>query len=207
MRYRAVLGKVGLSFGIFFCFILSSMTSIASAGNMLLPPWYLLQNQLSAALNADPCVHVADLTGDGHDMEIKITACNEDKAQALASFLNQTHAFGEQLAVTVKVYSADSVPVEASTPGSIKESVALLNRALKGNKYFIRARVGVRGYAEAGYAIFKPQIIQYYSDDISDWFLNNNEVAAKVFSDIFNLNPFAEGAVKIYASTSIIEKR
>ncbi|KTD72209.1 group-specific protein [Legionella tucsonensis] len=206
MMYRAVTGKVGASFGLFLCFIISCMTSVANAADMLLPPWYLLQNQLSAALNADPCVHVADLTGEGRDMEIKVTVCNEDKAQALASFVNQVHEFGEQLAVTVKVYSSDSVPVEASTLSSLKEAVELLNRALKGNKYFIKTGIGIRGHVEAAYALFTPQIIQYYSDDISDWFLNNNEVAAKVFRDIFNLNPFAEDGVKIYASTAIIEK-
>ncbi|WP_242605377.1 group-specific protein [Fluoribacter gormanii] len=204
--FRAVLSKEGLYFGILFCLILSCMTSIANAGNTLLPPWYLLQSRLSAALSADPCVHVANLMGEGRYMEIKITVCNEDKAQALASFVNRIHEFGERLVVTVKVYASDSIPVEASASSSVKESVELLTRALKGNKYFIKAGTAIRGHVESAYAVFKPQIIQYYSDDVGDWFLNSNEVAAKLFSDIFNLNPFAEDAVKIYASTAIIEK-
>ncbi|MGM9452992.1 group-specific protein [Legionella bozemanae] len=199
--------KAGLFPGLFICFMLSSVTSIAHAGKqMLLPPWYLLKNQLSATLNADPCVHVGDLTGDGLEMEIKVTVCDEDKARALASFVNRVHDFGDNLAVTVKVYSMDSTPVEAIVPSTLKETVELLNLALKGNTYFVKARLGTRQQVGAAYALFKPMIIQYYSDDIGDWYLNTNEVAAKVFATVFNLDPYTEGAVKLYASTTIIEK-
>ncbi|KTD42613.1 group-specific protein [Legionella parisiensis] len=199
--------KAGLFLGIFFCFMVSSVTSMAQEGNqMLLPPWYLLKNQLSATLNADPCVHVGDLTGDGLEMEIKITVCDEDKARALASFINRVHYFGDNLAVTVKIYSIDSIPVEAISPSTLKETVELLNLALKGNKYFVKARLGTRQQAGTAYALFKPMIVQYYSDDISDWYLNTNEAAAKVFGTVFNLDPYTEGAVKLYASTTIIEK-
>jgi hypothetical protein len=201
MMSRAVINKVGLFLGIF----LSSVTFTASAGK-LLPPWYLLNNQLSATLNADPCVQVSDLTGDGLEMEIKVTVCNEDKARALASFINRVHEFGDKLAVTVKVYSSDSVPVEASAPSTPDEAVELLNQALKGNKYFVRAGVGARHFDEAAFALFKPMIIQYYSDDISDWYLNTNEVAARAFGTVFNLDPYLEGAVKMYASTDIAEE-
>lgn len=205
---RVVRNKIGLFLGLFLCFTLSSGMSVASATDQkLLPPWYLLNNQLSAALNADPCVHVGDLTGDGREMEIKITVCNEDKARALASFINRVHEFGDNLAVIVKVYSTDSVPVEAISLNSLKETIELLNQALKGNKYFIKAGLGTRQQAGAAYALFRPMIVQYYSDDISDWFLNTNEVAAKVFGEVFNLNPYSEGSIKVYASTSIIEKK
>ncbi|KTC81182.1 hypothetical protein Lche_3202 [Legionella cherrii] len=200
MMNRAV-NKVGLFLGIIFL----SMTFTASAGK-LLPPWYLLNNQLSATLNADPCVKVSDLTGDGLEMEIKVTVCNEDKAHALASFINRIHEYGDKLAVTVKVYSSDSVPVEANAPSSPDEAAELLNQALKGNKYFVRAGVGTRYFDEAAFALFKPMIVQYYSDDLSDWYLYTNEVAAKVFAAVLNLDPYLEGAIKVYASTEIPEE-
>jgi len=196
-----VVNKVGLFLGI----ILSSMTFTASAGK-LLPPWYLLNNQLSATLNADPCVKVNDLTGDGLEMEIKVTVCNEDKALALASFINRVHEYGDKLAVTVKVYSSDSVPVEANAPSSPDDAAELLNQALKGNKYFVRAGVGTRYFDEVAFALFKPMIVQYYSDDLSDWYLHTNEVAAKAFAAVLNLDPYLEGAIKVYASTEIPEE-
>ncbi|CAM2901385.1 Uncharacterised protein [Legionella steigerwaltii] len=200
MMNRAV-NKVGLFLGIF----LSSITFTASAGK-LLPPWYLLNNLLSATLNADPCVQVNDLTGDGLEMEIKVTVCNADKAHALASFINRVYEYGDKLAVTVKVYSSDSVPVEASAPSTPDEAAELLNHALKGNKYFVRAGVAARHLGDAAFALFKPMIVQYYSDDISDWYLNTNEVAAKAFGTVFNLDPYLEGAIRVYASTEMAKE-
>lgn len=194
MMNRAI-NKVGLFLGIF----LSSMSFVVSAGK-LLPPWYLLNNQLSATLNADPCVHVGNLTGDGLAMEIQVTVCNEDKARALASFINRVHAYGDKLAVTVQVYS-DFVPIEANAPTTPEEAVERINQALKGNKYFLRAGLGTRQHEGTAYALFKSKIVQYYADDTSDWYLNNNEVAAKAFAAVFNLDPFLEGAIKMYAST------
>jgi hypothetical protein len=207
MMKQKAIKKAGYFLGILSCFTLSSITSVASAADhMLLPPWYLLKNQLSASLDADPCVHVEDLTGEGLDMEIKVSVCNEDKAQALAAFINRTHEFGDNLAVKVTVYSSDSAPVEAIKPGNLKETVDLVNRALKGNHYFVKAKIGVMHDAEAAYAIFKPKVIQYYSDDIGDWYLNANEVAAKVFGEVFNFDPYAPDAVKLYPTTSVIKK-
>lgn len=174
---------------------------------MLLPTWYLLNNQLSAILNADPCVHVSNLTDEGLDMEIKVTVCHEEKAYALAAFINRIHEFGDQLAVAVKVY-ANSVPVDAALPTDTKEMVALLNHALKGNKYFVKAGIGVgtMHQTEAAYAIFKPMVVQYYADDIGDWFLKTNEVAAKVFGEVFRFNPYSEDAIKLYATTAMNNK-
>jgi hypothetical protein len=200
---QKLMNATALLLGLVFC---CSVTNSSFATNRkLLPPWYLLNNQLSALLNADSCVHVEDLTGEGRDMEIIISVCNEDKAQALAAFLNRTHDFGH-LAVTVKVYTAESVPVNPIKPNDIKETVEMLNRALTGNKYFVKAGIGSTQQSEAAFAIFQPKVIQYYSDDISDWYLNTNEVASKVFSDVFNFNPFAEDAVRIYATTAMTDK-
>ncbi|KTC91685.1 group-specific protein [Fluoribacter dumoffii] len=194
----AVKNKLGLFLGIFF----ASISFIASAAK-LLPPWYLLNQQLFATLNADPCVQVGNLTGEGLAMNIKITVCNEEKGRALASFINRVHEYGDQMAVTVQVYASDLIPVEANPPSTANEAVELLNKALKGNKYFVKAGLGKRHQIDAAYALFKPMVVQFYSDDIGDWYLNTNEVAAKIFAEVFNLNPFADDAINVYASTSI----
>ena len=34
------------------------------------------------------------------------------------------------------------------------------------------------------YAIFKKEVIQFFNDDISDFYCNYNEVAAKVFNEV-----------------------
>lgn len=195
---QSIIAKIGVLLGLFFCFTASA------ANTMLLPPWYVLQNRLKATLSVDPCVQVADLTGEGLDMEIKITVCNEVKAHALAAFVSRIYEYNSNLAVAVKVYSPNFIPVEVSHPSTAAEATELLNQALIGNKYFIKAIFEAGHQSGAAFAIFNPMVVQYYSDDISDLYLNTNEVAAKAFSEVFN---FTESTVHLYATTSIQGKR
>lgn len=183
-------------------------TSLFAATHRLTPPWELLQSQLSAALEADPCVHVKPLTGEGLDMEISVTVCDDKKALALAAFLNKRHEFGDYLAVTVNVYAPNLLPVNATIPEDLEATAKLLSRALVGNKYFIKTGMGKGPMGQlVAYAIFQPVVIQYYSDDISDWYSNTNEVAAKVFSEVFNLHPFDDTAVQIAPTTAPIVRK
>lgn len=193
---RTLLAILGL-------FLASSGAFSAKSG--LIPPWYLLQTQLRTALEADPCVKVNSLTGEAQDMNIKIMVCNDRKAEALAAFLTKRHQFGEQLAVSVNVYAANLGQVAVQLPSSLEETTKLLSRALHGNKYFVKTGMGTSPMAQsAAYAVFKPRVVQYFADDISDWYQNTNEVAAKVFSDLFNLHPHTEDAVDIFATTAPI---
>lgn len=196
-----VANRIGLLLGIFF-YLWGGNAALAAKNHLLTPPWELLQAKLSAVLKADPCVTVDPLTGQDLDMEIRIWVCNDQKAQALAAFLNKRHEFGDYLAVNVLVYAPNSVSVEASLPESIDDTARLLSLALAGNKYFIKTGIGTGPMAHpAAYAVFQPAVVQYYADDMSDWYKNTNEVAAKVFSDVFNLHPFEDGAVNIFATT------
>lgn len=199
-----VVTRACLLFGLSFCFLGNS--TAYSAKPKLIAPWYLLQAQMRAALGADPCVEVEQLTGDGLNMEIKVTVCNDSKAEALAAFIAKRYEFGEQLAVMVNVYAPELVLKETSLPDSMEEIAKLLRAALTGNNYFIKVGIGGRNPMNqpAVYAAFKPMVIQYFSDDISDWYQNTNEVASKLFSDLFNLHPYVDGAVNVYATTAPI---
>jgi hypothetical protein len=200
---KLAINKLGLLVSLLFCFLASNFAF--SANTLLTPPWYLLQKQLHAILNGDPCVKVDDLSGEGLDMVIKVNVCNDKKALALAAFINKHYEFGDQLAVTVSVYGPNFVPVQENLPTSIEDAADLLSRALTGNKYFVKTGMGKSPTAQpAVYAIFKPLVVQYHSDDIGDWYLNTNEVAAKIFSDVFNLHPYDETAIKIFATTAQI---
>ncbi|WP_133136472.1 group-specific protein [Legionella rowbothamii] len=201
------MSKLAIKAGLFLAMLFSvgGSTNLFAATLRLTPPWELLQSQLSAALEADPCVHVKPLTGEGRDMEISVTVCDEKKALALAAFLNKRHEFGDYLAVTVNVYAPNLLPVNATLPEDLGATAKLLGRALVGNKYFIKTGVGTGPMAQlVAYAIFQPVVIQYYSDDMSDWYSNTNEVAAKVFSELFNLHPFDDTAVQIFSTTAPI---
>ncbi|MFJ1268446.1 group-specific protein [Legionella lytica] len=203
------MSKLALKAGLFLAVLLGFLgsASLFATTHRLTPPWELLQRQLSAALEADPCVSVKPLTGQGLDMEISVMVCQDKKALALAAFLSKRHEFGDYLAVTVNVYAPNLLPVNATLPDDLEATAKMLSRALVGNKYFIKTGMGTGPMAQlVAYAIFQPLVIQYYSDDISDWYSNTNEVAAKVFSEVFNLHPFDERAVPIFSTTAPMSK-
>lgn len=169
----------------------------------LSPPWYLLQTQLAASLQADPCVTVDSLQGAGLNMFVNVHVCEQTKAEALAAFISKNHQFGEQLAVRVTVLY-DGAAVESQLPDELEEQVMLLNKALNGNDFFVHARTGLSPTNKvSAFAVFKPRVIQYFSDDISDWYLNTNVVAATLFSKLFDLYPTTDRATAIFATTQV----
>lgn len=185
----------------FFSLILISNLLFATAPK-LTPPWYLLQTELATALSADSCVTVNPLQGEGSNMSIDIAVCDESKAQALAAYLSKRHEFNSSLTVSVNVLY-ENTPIQVELPDSLTEQVTLLNQALSGNKYFIKARLAPNPLGQpSAYAEFSPSVIQYFSDDISDWYLNTNIVAAELFSQLFNLHPALDDAVNIFSTTS-----
>jgi hypothetical protein len=197
------IGKFAI--GAFFLCLLNISTAqpTTPAKKMLLPPWYLLQAQLSATLNADPCVHVDDLIGDGSELEININVCDDEKANALSAFITKTHEFGTIL-VRINVLAPDLSLVSLKAPKDAKDVVEMLNIALTGNQYFVRAG-SLDEISDAAFVEFKPSVVQFYADDISDWYLNMNLVASKAFSEIMDFNLMSQDNVSIYATTSRIK--
>jgi hypothetical protein len=182
---------------------ISVAQTFTAQNKTLLPPWFLLQAQLNATLNADPCVHVDELTGDSHKMEIQINVCDYNKAEALSAFVKKNYDYGN-ITLAINVLSPDLMPVTATAPRNLDETVGLLKRAFTGNKYFVTAGT-VEEVPDVAFIEFKPDVVQFYSDDISDWYLNTNLVASQAFNDVMNFNPFSQEGVRVYATTSPIK--
>lgn len=134
-------------------------------------------------------------------MTIKIIVCDNDKAAALDAFINKTYEYGDNIMVSIEVFAPSDSPVFSNYPQNPKEAVKMLTNAFKGNKYFVKSGTSSENPG-AAYVEFKPSIVQFYSDDISDWYLNTNLVASQAFNELMNFNPFAESAVRIYSTTS-----
>ncbi len=169
----------------------------------LLPPWYLLANQLKAALQADSCIHVNDLTGQDKNMEVVVNVCDYNKALALSAFIGRKHAFGENLIVQVKVMFAGQAILPISRPNNIDETIVYLKRALDGNKYFVN--VFTNSYKDGVFVEFRPAVIQYFSDDFLDYYNNNNLVASEAFYQILNTDESTNSnEIRISTTTSLI---
>jgi len=183
--------------------LIGLMTQTAHAGEQqvsLNPPWLLVQAKMSATLKADTCVNVSKLEGEGMDMKIRVDVCDYDKALALAPFLNKKYEYYKNLALTVQVYAPGLVPVFADLPSTPQDVADVLNRALSGHPSFVTS--GVNKVGKAAFVEFKPVIIQFVSDDSSDYYLNTNLPASSAFRDVLGLNPFAKDSVRVYSTTS-----
>lgn len=180
-------------------FIFFTLNSSAFA--TLLPPWYILQNQLKAVLQNDTCVHVANLVGSGRDMKIVVDVCDNNKAQSLAAFISKQHEFGSKLMVDVVVVSNQSI-IKPEPIYNTNQALSLMKQALEGNKHFVQAG----GNSDVMFAEFKPTVIQYLSDDISDWYRNTNLVAAEAFKQVLNLDKLIAVGIRVYTTTTPVNR-
>lgn len=173
----------------------------------LSPPWEILRAKLNATIGADPCVKVSDIEGRNYSvMKIRIDVCNYNKALALAGLLQKKYTFGK-ISVTTPIYiSSSSSEINAYPPNNLRETWIVLNAGLSGNPYI--EKIEFNEAKNIVYIEFKPIVVQYYSDDISDLYRNTNMAASAAFRDVFYLNkdPFNRGKINAYATTVEVKK-
>ena len=122
----------------------------------LYAPWVIYFNQIEALFEKDPDVDVSFLN-DKHEITIAVQGAN--KADAIKKLLPSEKIFGN---VTVKI---NVIPVEEDDT----DRFTLIKRAFAGNEAvtdIIEANVFGN---DMRYVLFKKEVVQYDSDDISDF--------------------------------------
>lgn len=193
--------KVNLSKSIFLMALLWLIT-FSQLAFALSPPWYLLRALLKTSLEADPCVKVGNLTGEGRNMEVLINVCEFPKAQALSTLVSKQHSFGDKLMVTVKVMFANQLVLPGPAPSKASEVIALINDSLRDNQFFVKSLAAAN--SQMGFAEFKPAVVQFFADDISDWYRNTNLVAADAFKKVLDVKALRDAGILLYVTTSRI---
>ncbi|GMK40185.1 hypothetical protein PCCS19_32400 [Paenibacillus sp. CCS19] len=162
------------------------VTSLRNKAQVQLsPPQFEYFNLIKHSIGKDPLVTVAPLEQlPSGDFLITLRAQGLRKARALATLLVASVAVGAvRLHVQVRTAGGALVkPIRRTfTPAQI---VKLYQTALRTNKLFrFAAIVQIFGRA-AVYPVFSARIIQFPNDDLSDFYLNYNNVAAFVFRDV-----------------------
>jgi hypothetical protein len=172
-----------------------SVTGFAGPrGVKLSPPWYLLQNRVMATIGKDQCVEVDRLeliSSEPAIYELDIHQhCEDSKARALATLMTQDYGFGG-VTVYVRVFDREGDLVPASPmPVNPKEAAEVVKLALGTNYYFVQIDFTNDPFKllPAFYIEFKAEIVQYFADDISDYYSNRNEVVAKAFFEVLQLH-------------------
>ena len=164
----------------------------------LSPPWYTYYNFLKHTIGSDNWVKVLDMTEiSGSQYIITIQAHKEDKARALATILALRQSFGNVIVDIEIIYDGKGVsPYEP--PLTINDLVRIFNQALDTNVYFKNVKPG--GFVTTLiFPIFKKEVIQFFNDDISDYYNNFNGVASNVFAEVLrpdiygtHINPSTE---------------
>lgn len=140
-------------------------------------PWDIYYRQVEALFAKDPEI---DVVYDEDAKEIKVCVENPVKADALEKLLPATKNFGGvELRITV-------------VPANDQESPAsLYEKAFYGNPAF-SGIVESEGSFKATYVVFKPEVVQYFTDDISDISGYESTVYEDIAREVFaNGNPGA----------------
>ena len=148
----------------------------------LSPPWCTRYSQIAALFQYDSDVHVFF---DEDNYDIKLYVDNDDKAAALQILLPREYNFGN---ITLKI---EIIPANADDINTfINENTPLdelFEIAFDGNGAFSFAKTihGVMLLDGITYVVFKKQVVQYYTDDLSDYFGNCSTLYQEIAKDVF----------------------
>lgn len=139
----------------------------------LSPPWIVLYNKMKAFFKQDNEVHVGY---DDNEKKIVVYVDNAKKAEALSWWLVDEIEFGN---IKVKITVVPSNKVSEETFDSVT-----INDAFKGNT----ALNGIRNVSAYGFdmtfVIFNAVVVQYNTDDISDYYGMQSTLYEDIARDI-----------------------
>jgi hypothetical protein len=166
----------------------------------LSPPWYTFWNQVNSALGNDPDITVGPLNTGSNPYGIAVNVSGSDKARALATIVQSQQTFGNVVVQVQIFYQGQQAAPIAIT--SAQQLVQVVQMALGGNGWFVEVQsrpLTPISKAQVIFPIFQKSVIQFYNDDLSDYYSNFNGVVASVFSEVLN---GAIAGMPIYSSTA-----
>lgn len=158
--------------------------SIEKAMVTLSPPWYSYQRKVLALFGSDPEVRVRDLHEvDRCNYELFIIVRNEAKARAIRSLLPRTVKISGVTVTTYIFIPVDECDVESSKHAC---EIQLLKDAFTGNPIFDRVEALDFGGLKLSYCIFKKEVLQFWNDDLSNFYGLHSTLAEIIAREILN---------------------
>ena len=172
------------------------------SGPKLSPPWYTLQQKFQNIFGCDPAVTVKDLdTSQDPKMVVPIIVDDKKKGTALRTFIRASFPMGN-IVVTTEVKNSKG---ESWQPLTIKDEKQLCDAiidAFRGNTLFVEAKPAepLPGFPTRVGLIMAKVVVQFFNDDLTDYYNNFNGVAAEVMGDLINMS-FLDGTLQILLGT------
>lgn len=136
------------------------------------PPWWEYYRELFAMFGRDADIK---MNFDDELMVIKMWVDNQAKADALAKELPATKDFGN-VKLKIEIIPSDKA---AST-------AQLYKTIFNGNPVFSDAvEIDVEGLPHCTYVMFKPEVVQFYNDNLCDAHGNITTLYQDIAKDIF----------------------
>jgi len=162
----------------------------------LSPPWHTFFSMIKHAIGRDRCVNVLEMEQQSDILFIiPIEVKNREKAHALATVLTSSVSFGN-IEVCIHVLHCDAVVRPNHLPQDRCCLIRTFKRALGSNYYFRSIEFKEVFDTTFVYPIFRREVLQFFNDDLSDYYSNFNGAVANVFADIlkpqvgqFPINP------------------
>ena len=152
----------------------------------LAPPWITYWNEIVSTIGKDTSIQILPLISFGENNYFIILVVQDpQKAQALATLLKPTQEFGN-ITVSISVTTNNGIIEPLPCPLSAFIIADLFNIALNNNPYFEGITVIKNPMTNENnvFPVFKPSVIQFFNDDISNLCQTFTEVAAKVFANV-----------------------
>lgn len=150
---------------------------------LLSPPWWTQANKIIHTIGASHEVKVGTLVETGYGYDLAVVTGRESIGTGLATILVQKYAFGN-VTMTVTPQNTDGTRWAARTIGSVDDLASATRDGLAANPLLVEVVTGRQVpsiYTEV-VAVITPTVIQFYNDDLSDFFHNFNGVASQVFA-------------------------
>ncbi|QAY67584.1 hypothetical protein [Paenibacillus protaetiae] len=152
----------------------------------LSPPEVTYYNEIKYSIGQDPLVRVGPLQQQpGGIYSVTLSVKGQSKAVALATLMVLRKRIGN---LQFQVNVANAVTGKAVRPLVRKfapeQIVKLYTIAFRTNKLFSFAAARALFGSTFVYPVFKVSVVQFFNDDLSDYYSNYNNVAAFVFRDV-----------------------
>lgn len=152
------------------------MENIKEENVAISSPWMTYYKKLVALFSDDPELEVK---WNEDEKSIVIESTNTFKIMALEKLLDPTVTFGN-VTITVKCLVKD---------GSEESVAAIFRTAFAGNPHISEViEEETMGCIEQTFVLFKPEVIQFFNDDLTDFHGNWNGLSEDIMRDVINKN-------------------
>jgi len=143
-------------------------------------PWIIYYREVQAMFKHDEQVHVVYDKAENH---LKVYVEDGIKAAALTKLLPPTRNFGD-VSISITVIHANRIEVPDDSKWSME---ALFNAAFEGNAAFesVHSIPSVLMGNPIAYVIFSKEVVQYFSDDLGDYYGIHSTLYENIAQDIF----------------------